>query len=235
LKGGLSYKEFKVRKAGYGMVTFYTVIFIVGILYTVVSFILNGISGAIHLGSHGGHMHLHTNGHGHVPAHLSDTNGHNVELGHDSGITNTFLTWLGVLINPLVAVSFLTVFGGLGILCTDHFKLMAPVTFLISLCSGIVISSAIYKFIAMPLYRSENSTEVSQADLTYTRAEVTSPIIENGFGKIAYTVNSIRYTAPAKHYKGKAVSQGEEVIIYKVEDHIFYIIEYMDLQNIDFN
>lgn len=218
------------------MVTFYTVIFIVGILYTFVSFILNGISGATHLGGHGGHMHIGTNSHVqgnlHASGHISDINSHHANIGHDSGITNTFLSWLGVLINPLVAVSFLTVFGGLGILGTNNFRWIAPVTFVISSFTGGLISFGLYKFIALPLYRSENSTDVSQEDLIYTKAEVISPIIENGFGQVRYIVNSIRYTAPAKHFKGKAVKQGEEVIIYKIENHIFYIIEYEDLQNI---
>lgn len=228
------------------MVTFYTIIFLVGILYTFVSLIINGISGAMHLGGHAGHaghlsdsghMHTHANNlsHAHASGHLSDINGHNADIGHDSGVANTFLTWLGVLINPLVAVSFLTVFGGLGILGTEYFSWMLPVTLLISLFAGIGTSSVLYRFIAIPLYRSENSTEVAQQDLTYTKAEVISPILENGFGQIKYTVNSIKYTAPAKHFKNRAVKQGEEVIIYKIEDHIFYIIEYSDLQNIDFN
>lgn len=217
------------------MVTFYTVIFIVGILYTFVSIIINGISGAMHFGGHTGHTHIHIDNHGHVnaPGHLGTAN-HNIDVGHETGIATTFLSWLGVLINPLVTVSFLTVFGGLGLLGTNYLRWLPPATFLVSLFAGIIVAFVLYKFIAIPLYRSENSTDVSQEDLTYTKAEVISPIMENGFGKIKYTVNSIRYTAPAKHFKGNAVKQGEEVIIYKIENHVFYIIEYSDLQTMDF-
>jgi hypothetical protein len=210
----------------------YWIMFFVGILYTFISFAISGISGALHLGSHISHMHTHASN-GNAAGHMGNIHSHNANIGHDFGITHTFLLWLTVLINPLVAVSFLTVFGGLGILGTDYFKWMAVVVFFVSLLAGVFVSFILYKFIVIPLYKSENSTEVSREDLIYTTADVISPIMKNGFGEIKYTVNSIRCTAPAKHFKGNAVKQGEKVIIYNIENNIFYVIEYGDLNNLE--
>lgn len=212
------------------MVIAYYVMFIVGILYTFVSFAIGGVSGALHLGSHIGHFH-HTPGH--IPGHSGTIDGHHTNVGEDLQITHSILSRLTVFINPLVAISFLTVFGGLGILGTDYFKWLAIVVFLASLTTGVIVSVALYKFIVIPLYKSENSTEVAKEDLIYTAAEVISPIMKNGFGQIKYIVNSIRYTAPAKHIKGNAIKQGDKVIIYKIENNIFYVIEYCDLNSID--
>ena len=210
----------------------YWIIFIVGILYTFISFAISGVSGAMHLGSHLGDMHTHVGG---DPAtgHIGNIDGHGSDIGHNLGITHAFLSYLTVLINPLVAVSFLSVFGGLGILGTDYFGWRPVIVFFISLCAGVIVAFTLYKFIVIPLYKSENSTEVSKQDLIYTTADIISPIMENGFGEIKYTVNSIRYTAPAKHFKGNAVKQGEKVIIYNIENNIFYVMEYRDLNTIE--
>lgn len=210
----------------------YWIMFIVGILYTFISFAISGISGAMHLGSHLGDMHTHVYG-DHGAGHLGNIDSHSSDIGHDLGITHTFLSWITILINPLVAVSFLTVFGGLGILGTDYFGWKAIIVFFVSLSAGVIVAFILYKFIVIPLYKSENSTEVSREDLIYTTADIISPIMKNGFGEIKYTVNSIRYTAPAKHFRGNAVKQGEKVIIYNIENNIFYVMEYRDLNTIE--
>lgn len=235
------------------MSTFYTIVFAVGILYTLISLLINGVAGATHLGGHighAGHFHAHPGGigHGHGQVHGqlhqgANINGHGATTdlqhggsvsGHGQNISfgNAFLSWLGVLINPLVGVSFLTVFGGLGLLGEDFFKFPEGITFAGAFLIAGTCSYLLYKYIALPLFRSENSTDVTQEDLIYTKAEVDTPILENGFGKIRYTVNDIRYTAPAKHYKGRAVPMGHEVIIYKIENHVFYVMEYSDLEGI---
>lgn len=208
----------------------YKILFGIGVLYTFVSFIISGLSGAFHFGSHLGHLDGHMGGYGHLgdnPAgHTGDVNGHNAHTVNQSGgQSGNFLSSISFLINPTVVVSFLTVFGGIGILGTNYFKWVVVQVFLIALISGVIISFLLYRFIAVPLYRSENSTDVSREDLIGIAAEVSSEILENGFGKIAYTVNSIKYTAPAKHIENKEVKQGAEVFICKIENNVFYVKE----------
>ncbi len=228
---------------------FYRIIFTVGILYTFVSVIINGISGALHIEHHIGHIdgdlggsgvhgdivgHSHVEGHGHVGGHnhvtgnavghSGDANAH-THSGYQSSIQHSFLSWFSILINPLVAVSFLTVFGGIGILGTEYFKWIAILVFGVSLVSAVLVSFLLYRYIAIPLYRSENSSDVSREDLVSTPAEVVSPILEGGFGKIRYVVNDIRHTAPAKHIEGKPVEQGKRVVICKLDNSVFYVSE----------
>ena len=206
----------------------YKIMFVVGVLYTFVSFLFSGISGALHLGSHFGHMA----GHGHMggthaqTAHHGGQNSHQVQPGtHAGGVSETVFSWFSILLNPLVAVSFLTVFGGLGMLGTDYFKWDSIIVLVVALASSIVIATILHRFIAVPLYKSENSTDISRDDLAGKTAEVISSIMENGFGEIRYVINSLRYTAPAKHVDGKAVKQGTEVIICNIQNNVFYITE----------
>lgn len=214
----------------------YKVMFAVGVLYTFVSLILNGISGAFHLGSHfdsiGGHGHM-DGAHGHIGGHSGFDGGDaTAHSGHgdvpNGGAFGTVLSYFAILINPLVAVSFLTVSGGLGILGTEYFQWSAVKVLLIALVSGAATAFLLYRFISIPLYKSENTSNLSREQLIGTPAEVSSAILQNGFGKIAYTVNSIRFTAPAKHVEERLVVQGQRVVICKIENNVFYVTEIKD-------
>jgi len=232
------------------MYSFYLVVFFTGVLYTFVSLIISGISGGFHSGTDTGGVdghfgHGHDSGHVHVESGSSADAVHpgNVGVGHhggdvqgshtqqgDSGGSSIF-SWLTILINPLVAVSFLTVFGGLGIMGTKVTDLDSIVVFFGALAAGIAVAAILYNFIAKPLYRSENSSDVSRAKLVGTPAEVTTDILENGYGTIKYTVNSIRYTGPAKHIDEKAVKQGQRVVICRIENNTFYVSELSEILN----
>jgi hypothetical protein len=205
----------------------YMIMFFTGVLYAFVSFIISGISGLSHFGSHidSGGTHIHTQGD--MGGHSADASGHDVQT--DSGGAHTMFSWFSILINPIVAVSFFTVFGGIGIMGTERFKWAAAIVFAVALAAGVITATLLYKFVAVPLYKSENSSGVSRDELVSTPAEVITDIIENGFGTIKYTVNSIRYTAPAKHMEGTEVKQGRKVIICKIEDNVFYVTEMEEL------
>lgn len=223
------------------MSDFYVIVFLVGVFYTVISLIINGITGALHshgdfgadIGGHHGNIDS-----GHVQADTSHTmpsadgsqvgnvdgqQGHSV--GKGSGFSQSVISWFAVLLNPIVAVSFLTVFGGMGILGESYFKWGSLITLVIAAAAAIICSALLYNFVAKPIYKSENTSDVSRAKLIGTAAEVTTDILADGFGTIVYTVNSIRFNAPSRHIEGKAVKQGQKVVICKIEDNIFYISE----------
>lgn len=233
------------------MLYFYIVVFLVGVFYTFVSLIISGVSGAFHAsGDVGASMNGHLGNHGHAGTANADVGhtghingGHAADGSHmgnadgqhadtrTSGPSNSFISWFVVLLNPLVLVSFLTVFGGMGIMGINFFKWNSIIIFIVALAAGVFISTILYNFIAKPLYRSENTSDVSREELIGTYAEVTSDIVENGYGTIKYTVNSIRFTAPARHIEDKAVKQGEKVFICKIADNTFYISEVSSILN----
>lgn len=193
----------------------YLIIFLVGVLYTAVSFILGGVSGALHFGGHIiSHFDAHFDAHmgGHIDSHIDGHAG-----GHD--ILPRFLTFP---LKPITIFSFLTVFGGIGLIGTQ--KNFYPIAvFAIAFAAGIIVSTLIYKCIVVPLYKAQNTSAVSQNTLIGMKASVVSPILENGFGTICYVVNGIRHNAPAQHVNKKAVSQGQEVIIYLIKENVFYV------------
>ncbi len=223
------------------MSDFYVIVFLVGVFYTVISLIINGISGSLHsngdfgadIGGHHGHIDS-----GHVQADTShaihSADGSQVgnvdsqqgqSVGEGSGFSHSVIAWFSLVLNPIVAVSFLTVFGGMGILGESYFMWDGIITLICAAGSGVLVSTLLYNFVAKPIYRSENTSNVSREMLIGTAAEVSTDILTDSFGTITYTVNSLRFNAPSKHIEGKAVKQGQKVVICKIEDNIFYISE----------
>ena len=173
----------------------YTVIFGVGVIYTLVTFLLGGLFGIIHLG-------------GHIDTHV------------DTQASGSIFTVLPL--KPITIVSFITVFGGVGIM-GNYYRLNAIYTFIIAFVIASIVSFVLYKFIVVPLYKAQNTSSVYQDKLIGMKAVVISPILDNGFGVISYVVNGSKYNAPAQHINKKSVLQGEEVIIYEIKNNTFYV------------
>jgi membrane-bound ClpP family serine protease len=185
----------------------YTIVFWVGVIYTVVTFLMGGLLGLVHLD---GHIDTHVDTHfdTHIDTHIDG-----------QGVSPTFTIFP---LKPITIVSFLTVFGGIGIM-GGHYKLNAVILFLIALVSGLIVSFILYRFIVVPLYKAQNTSAFSRKRLIGMKAKVISPILEDGFGTIAYVVNGKRYNAPAQHVSKQKIAQGEEVSIYEIKDNLFYV------------
>lgn len=175
----------------------YTIVFLVGVIYTVVTFLLGGLLDFAHFG-------------GHIDTHID---------GHFDGMAPTFAV---LPMKPITIISFVTVFGGIGIMGT-HYKLNAIVTFIMAILSAYVTAQLLYRVIVIPLYRAQNTSSITQEELVGTIAKVISPVFENGFGTISYVVNGSKCNAPAQHINKKAILQGEDVVIYEIKGNVFYV------------
>ncbi|ERI91797.1 hypothetical protein HMPREF1982_02840 [Clostridiales bacterium oral taxon 876 str. F0540] len=191
----------------------YTIVFWVGVIYTVVTFLMGGLLGLFHIDGHvdtNMHTHFDANfgGHGHLDTH--------VEGGSTSPTFTVFP------LKPITIVSFLTVFGGIGMIGT-HYNVNALILCIMAFASGLIVAFILYKFIVVPLYKAQNTSAFSRKQLIGLQAKVISPILEEGYGTIAYVVNGKKYNAPAQHVAKKEVLQGEDVIIYEIKNNLFYV------------
>lgn len=125
-------------------------------------------------------------------------------------------------IKPITIVTFITVFGGVGIITTLR-NFSAILSFIISFIIAYLTSLLIYRLIILPLYKAQNTSAASQKDLIGVTAKVTSTIIENSFGQITYSSKGNTYSSPAKSIKEKAILTGTEVVIISIEDNVFYV------------
>jgi membrane-bound ClpP family serine protease len=171
---------------------------------------MGGLLGLAHME---GHIDTHVDAgfHGHLDTHI-DTH-------VDGGTSPTFAVFP---IKPITVVTFLTVFGGVGMIGTRN-GVNAVILSVLAALAGLFVAFILYRFIVIPLYKAQNTSAVSQDKLIGVKAMVISPILEEGFGTIAYVVNGRKCNAPAQHVGKKAVSQGEEVIIYEIKNNVFYV------------
>lgn len=174
------------------LVEIYKIIFATGVLYAVVSFLLGQLFDFNHI-----QLHVHLDG----------------EMPLFGGISP---------IKPITIVTFITVFGGVGLMISDV-GFSNIVSLLISFIAALITSFLMFRLIVIPLYKHQNTSVSSQKDLIGTSATVVSTIFKDGFGEIKYVKNKNTYSAPAKHISNKTIGSGEQVFIVKIEDNIFYV------------
>jgi len=177
----------------------YAICLVVGLVFTLISVIAGHFFG--------GH-----------DAHVAGSGGH-AEAGADS----SDMPGISVF-SPTVMASFVTAFGGFGLIftqfpATSRTVISAP----LSIFCALVVAGGLYKFLALVFRSTQSSSESRVGNLAGTEANVVSPIPASGVGEIAYVVGGSRYTAPARVENGKAVAAGQSVKITRVVGTQFYV------------
>lgn len=177
----------------------YAICLVVGLVFTLVSVLAGHFFG--------GH-----------DAHVSGSGGH-AEAGADTsdmpGIS---------IFSPTVLASFITAFGGFGLIfsqfpATSRTVISAPLSML---CAA-VVAGTLYKFLGMVFRHTQSSSESKVGKLVGVEANVITPIALNGVGEIAYVVGGSRYTAAARAENNVPVASGQTVKITRIVGTQFYV------------
>ncbi len=127
-------------------------------------------------------------------------------------------------LSPTIYVLFLTVFGGIGWICTiSDNPFSQTLILIIAIASGITSSYLLFKLVIAPLRKAQNTSTPEESELIGLLATVSEKIFEKGFGEISYIINGNSYTSPAKSTNGEEILQGSEVAICFIEERIFYV------------
>ena len=116
-------------------------------------------------------------------------------------------------ISPITISTFITTFGGIGIIARQAFDLPVFISLLASTAWGLLLSGLMFLFYSKLLIGSQGSSEVRMRDLTGSVAEVTVPISAQGVGEIALVAQSGRVTYPARSSAGIPIAKGTLVTI----------------------
>jgi membrane protein implicated in regulation of membrane protease activity len=176
----------------------YGICLVVGLLFTLTSVMFG------HFFGHGGHV--------------AGSGGH-VEAGADSsdapGIS---------IFSPTIIASFITAFGGFGLIFTQFPKTSnAAVSAPLSLLGGLAVAGVLLVFLRSVFRHTQSSSESHVAQLVGAEANVITPIPANGVGEIAYVVGGTRYSAPARAENNAAVANGRTVKIVRIVGSQFYV------------
>lgn len=118
-------------------------------------------------------------------------------------------------LSPITVASFVTTFGGIGIICTQFFNCRPEWSLLWATVGGLAASGLMFLFYSQFLIRSQGSSEVRQSDLLGVQAEVTVPIGETTVGQVTYLTKSGRMSSMARSADGKAIPRGTFVVIVR--------------------
>lgn len=179
------------------MENIFFVAFVIGIIYTVVSFLLGTVISFGDL---------------------------NTELEFD--INWDDIGFFDVPISPLkpiIIASFITVFGVIGLIIYKYYKFPMILSIIIAFTAALIISFLIYHFIVIPLYRTQNRMVHDINELSDKSAIVLSSIYGNKYGKIRYTIEEGVYSGPARSVDGRDIKQGESALIVKIEKNVFFV------------
>lgn len=180
---------------------FYAVCLVGGLLFTIVS----ATMGHFFDGDHGGDGHVGTGGHA------------------EAGFEHSGIPGLSFF-SPVVLASFITAFGGFGVLFSDiqataNVWISAP----LSIVCALGVAFGVLSIFNAIFQRTQSSSESRVATLVGLPASLIASIPENGVGEIAYVQSSTRYTAPARAEKGVAIAVGASVRITRVVGTQFFV------------
>jgi hypothetical protein len=147
---------------------------------------------------------------------------HFTDLHGDFNIEGNIQSFTVSPLKPSTIATFITTFGGVGLLFTRLNKGVF-IAFIAAVGFGLITSWLIYFFIIVPLYKAQNTAIEDHEKLKGIEAVVISPILEDSFGEISYTVKNNKFNAPAKHVNKTYLGAGENVFIVYVEDNVFYV------------
>lgn len=126
-------------------------------------------------------------------------------------------------VSMLAIASFVTAFGGLGLVSASLFGAGTLVSFVIALIGGLlfgIAGQAFFLYILSPTI----SSEVRQAQLIGRVAEIITPIPSDGVGQIAFVAEGSRMTFSARAVDEKrAIVRGTPVRIERIVGGIAYV------------
>jgi len=121
---------------------------------------------------------------------------------------------------PMVIATFLTLFGGSGLLMQDRFW---PFALAAAILIGLASAFLLFRLVYVPLHKLQSHGVVEKQRLVGLSATVAEAIPQGGFGKINYIADGNRYTAPAKAEDGEAIARGSAVQIMYIERNLFFV------------
>jgi len=182
----------------------YLVCFGVGLVFTLITAFMSDIFGGHDVGHDFG-SHEGTGGHAEAGLGVDDMPGF-------------------AAISPTTIASFVTAFGGLGMVLSKFEKTRSPwISVPLSAIGGLLITALICMLFRAVFRRTQGSSEARVAQLLGVAATIITPIPAKGVGEIAYVAGGTRYTAPARSLSGADLGSGQAVRIARIVGSQFYV------------
>ncbi len=154
-----------------------------------------------------------------------DTDGADVGSGghSEAGYGGDHMPGIAPL-SPTTIASFITAFGGFGMIFTRFEATERPALSVpLSLLGGLSVAALVFVMFRAVFVRTQSSSESRVATLAGLEAITLTPIARDGVGEIAYIDGGVRYTAAARSDDGAPIGNGATVVIRRIIGNQFYV------------
>jgi len=186
--------------------------FLFGLLFLVAATLLGSMghgTHGVHGGTHGVHIHTGHNTHlVHTPHHVGKGSLAKTHSGADSKFSAfTF-------VNPTAIALFALGFGFFGYIFHDTAGFMLPLTILLAVVGGLVITVLLLALLGRVFGDSEGETIQDVSDRTGLLGKVSITIQENSIGEVLYvSPGGMRKSVPARSVDGRRLERDQEVVV----------------------
>lgn len=131
----------------------------------------------------------------------------------------------GSILNPVVLLSFVSVFFGTGYILEIREMFSSGTNMLFALVIAVIIVSIIHFFILVPLSKSEQNTAQSRNDFLHKQGEVIITIPEYGLGEVLITMPFGSSGHVARSASLVEIPQGTIVVVIRIEEGDVLVVE----------
>jgi hypothetical protein len=195
-----------------GVALIYGACLLIGLAYSMMQFFFGALHGAgagghgINLG-HGGHT-VHV-GHPHV--HLG--HGGHAAGGHASSLEDGTAPHSVSFINPLTLGTWVTTFGGFGLIALALLR-SAPLSAILALATSFAATLVVFYLFMHLLIQPEVVRNMTPLDTVGLRGEVTVSVPgDQSMGQVAYVLDATRFATNARSEDGSPIPKGAAVRI----------------------
>ena len=119
-------------------------------------------------------------------------------------------------LSPITIASFVTSFGGLGLMGTQLLSISEPSSLFLAGVGAAAIAGGMFLFYSRVLVAGQGSSAVQLGNVGGKKAEIITPVPKNGLGQVALVTRGTRTTWAARSVDGEPIPRGAVVTIKTV-------------------
>jgi membrane protein implicated in regulation of membrane protease activity len=126
-------------------------------------------------------------------------------------------------LSPITIATFITTFGGVGLI-VNNLTILAPVPgLLIAAVSGLVLSGAMFLVYTRVFTAVQGSSEVQIGELVGLSGQVGAPIPEGKVGEVVLVARGARVRSSARSADGRAIPRGAMVEVVEETGNVVIV------------
>jgi membrane protein implicated in regulation of membrane protease activity len=126
-------------------------------------------------------------------------------------------------LSPITIATFITTFGGVGLIISNLTPLSPVVGLLIATLSGLGLSAMMFLLYARVFVAVQGSSEVQSGEMVGLMGEVIAPIPEGNVGEIVLVARGARMRSTARSAGGNAIPRGTTVEIVEEAGNVVIV------------